>query len=129
MGFILFMFCGMLLLGGMFWYSDRKNRALFLEKLRQDWGRPPGRSYTAEQIERLSAYGRYRSAQEPFAIDRITWEDLDMDKIFARMDHTVSAPGREYLLYLLRTPMLEEGRMWERDRLIRLFAQDEEMRL
>ena len=129
MGFILFMFCGMLLLGGMFWYSDRKNRALFLEKLRQDWGRPPGRSYTAEQIERLSAYGRYRSAQEPFAIDRITWEDLDMDKIFARMDHTVSAPGREYLLYLLRTPMLEEGRLWERDRLIRLFAQDEEMRL
>lgn len=129
MGFILFMFSGMLLLGGMFWYSDRKNKGILLDRLRQDWGKPPGRTYTAEQIERLSAYGRYKSVQAPFSIDQITWEDLDMDKIFARMDHTVSAPGREYLLYLLRTPMLEEEGLWERDRLIQMFAQDGEMRL
>ena len=79
-------------------------------------------------MERLSIYGRQKARREPFFIDEITWKDLDLDRIFQRMNHTVSAPGEEYLLYLLRTPQLKEEQIWERDRLIQFFAQDTEKR-
>lgn len=129
MFFVVFTLGVLFLCGGILLYSDRKNRRLYLEQLKEGWGKPPESRYTKEQIEKLSLYGKQKSARVPSAVDGITWNDLDMDRIFTLMDRTVSAPGVEYLLYLLRTPMMEEAGIWERDRLIRMFAQDEEKRL
>lgn len=117
------------LLAGMMLHSNYKSRELFLRRARESWGKAPDVSYSREQIDDLSAYGKYKSMREPFFIDEITWRDLDMDRVFLRMNQTVSAPGEEYLLYLLRTPRLEEEPLWERDRLIRLFGENEEKRL
>lgn len=129
MFFVVFSLLVLLLFGGILFYDGRKNRKLFQEQLKKDWGKPPKTRYTKEQIERLSIYGKQKSAGIPSTIDQITWNDLDMDRIFTLMDRTVSAPGAEYLLYLLRAPMVEEAGVWERDRLIRMFAQEEEKRL
>lgn len=117
-----------LLVSGMMLYYNYKNRKLFLQQVKQSWGKVPDAVYTADQMERLSIYGRQKARREPFFIDEITWKDLDLDRIFQRMNHTVSAPGEEYLLYLLRTPRLKEEQIWERDRLIQFFAQDTEKR-
>ncbi len=118
----------MALLAAMILHSNRKNKEEFLRRVDESWGKAPDAAYSREHIERLAAYGKYKSAGEPFFIDEITWKDLDMDRVFLRMNHTVSAPGEEYLLYLLRTPKLEEGPLWERDRLIRLFGENEKLR-
>lgn len=118
----------MALLAVMILRSNRNNKEEFLRRMGESWGKAPDGSYSREHIERLAAYGKYKSAGEPFFIDEITWKDLDMDRVFLRMNYTVSAPGEEYLLYLLRTPKLEEAPLWERDRLIGLFGENEKMR-
>lgn len=118
-----------LLISGVMLYYNYKNRKLFLQRARQSWGKAPDVVYTVDQMERLSVYGKQKARREPFFIDEITWKDLDLDRIFQQMNHTVSAPGEEYLLYLLRTPRLKGEQIWERDRLIRFFAQNAEKRV
>ncbi|MBQ9612348.1 MAG: hypothetical protein IJV14_07130 [Lachnospiraceae bacterium] len=55
--------------------------------------------------ERFSHIGGYlRAHTSPFGIDDITWNDLDMDLVYKRIDQTQSAAGEEYLYYLLHTP-------------------------
>lgn len=125
MGFILSIW---FLIFGIMLYNNYKNKKLFLQRIGQSWGKIPDTVYTADQIERLSVYGKQKARCKPFSLDTITWKDLDMDRIFQRINRTVSAPGEEYLLYLLRTPRLEEALVWERDRLIQFFAQNEEKR-
>lgn len=44
-----------------------------------------------------------------FSIDDITWNDLDMDTIFTKIDHTMSLPGMQYLYYILRRPLFKEN--------------------
>lgn len=128
-GVLLLLILGMFLLyAGMIVHSNYKNRKLFLYQAEQNWGKTPDVSYTADQLERISVYGRQACGREKFYIDEITWRDLDMDRVFQQMNHTVSAPGEEYLMYLLRTPRLEENALNKRDRLAQWFAEHKEQR-
>ena len=128
-GVLLLLILGMFLLyAGMILHSNYKNRKLFLYQAEQNWGKTPDVSYTADQMERISVYGRQACCREEFYIDEITWKDLDMDRVFQQMNHTVSAPGEEYLMYLLRTPRLEEKVLKKRDRLSQWFAEQKEQR-
>lgn len=128
-GVLLLLILGMFLLyAGMILHSNYKNRKLFLYQAEQNWGKTPDVSYTADQMERISVYGRQACCREEFYIDEITWKDLDMDRVFQQMNHTVSAPGEEYLMYLLRTPRLEENVLKKRDRLSQWFAEQKEQR-
>lgn len=120
---------GMLLLAGIIMHSNLKNQERFLLHMKENWGQASEVVYSKDQIENLSVYGKCKSAKEPFYIDEITWKDLDMDRVFLRMNQTVSAPGEEYLLYLLRTPKLREEDLQKREKLMRFFSQDEEKRL
>ncbi|MCI9545642.1 MAG: DNA mismatch repair protein MutS [Lachnospiraceae bacterium] len=117
------------LLAGMIMHSSLKNREEFLRRRKESWGQASNVVYSKDQIENLSVYGKYKSVKESFYIDEITWKDLDMDRVFLRMNQTVSAPGEEYFLYLLRTPKLREEDLQKREKLMRFFAQDEEKRL
>ena len=115
-GVLLLLILGMFVLyAGMILHSNYKNRKLFLYEAKQNWGKTPDVSYTADQLERISVYGRQTCSREKFYIDEITWRDLDMDRVFQQMNHTVSAAGEEYLMYLLRTPRLEKNVLNKRD--------------
>ena len=46
-----------------------------------------------------------------------------LDEVYQVMDHTTSSVGAEYLYYLLRTPVLSEEKLKERDRLMEFFHQ------
>lgn len=62
-------------------------------------------------------------------IDDITWNDLDMDKVYQRMNHTRTSAGEEYLYHILRTPCLSGEALAEREAVIaELLAQPEERR-
>lgn len=54
-----------------------------------------------EQIPRY--YEKHRCSWQ---IDDITWNDLEMDRLYRIMDTTNSGAGEEYLYWLLRTPAL-----------------------
>ena len=57
---------------------------------------------TAERYAQVPAYYLHHPA--PFQIDDITWNDLEMDQIYQRINQCMCAAGEEYLYYLLRTP-------------------------
>jgi hypothetical protein len=66
-----------------------------------------------------------RSSSEP--LDDRTWTDLDLDSVFAAIDHTASEPGRQYLYHLLRSPRFEAEPLARLDGVARTFAAHGEM--
>lgn len=96
----------------MFQENKRKRRE-FLQKIKKSWGQIPDREYTWDKLEQTAEYFRERK-DGCFFIDDITWNDLDMDRVFMLMNQTVSSPGEDYLYYLLRTPEFGEDKLVER---------------
>ena len=69
--------------------------------------------------------------QEPdvFHIDDVTWSDLDMDRVFKRINPGLSTPGEQVLYHLLRTPAMDSAEYERRTQLIRFAEADEQERL
>ncbi len=91
--------------------------------IEERWGRPPAADYSSGSMQAISGYFYSYSEKRPekFLIDDITWNDLDMDNVFKRINNTCSTVGEEYLYKLLREPVFEEAELKERERLIEHF--------
>ena len=85
------------------------------------FGQPRKRKYTYEEFETISHYFANTLKEDEFALDDITWNDLDLDSIFLMIDNTNSSVGRDYLYKLLRTPVTSEEELKKRDALIDYF--------
>lgn len=97
----------------------RRQRQKDLLRLKAAFGKASEKQMSAERYARVpSLFLRRRPALE---IDDITWNDLEMDHLFHRMDSTMSAAGEEYLYALLRSASGETAiprasvRYWEED--------------
>ena len=62
-------------------------------------------------------------------IDDITWNDLQMDEIFIRINNTLSSCGEDVLYQILRQPQMDRNVLDERERLIAYFQTHEEERI
>lgn len=108
-------------------YEARKRRKLFLERMIASWGKIPQREYSYEELDHISQFFQQRE-KEGFYIDDITWNDLDMDRIYALINQSVSPAGDECLYELLRKPVFREEELKERQRLLEFFADKKEER-
>lgn len=108
-------------------YEDRKRRKIIRRKIRRIYGNVPEREYSPGDIETISHYFR-RKAGENFFIDDITWNDLDMDRVYMLINQTMSSPGEDVLYEMLRTPVFDKTEMDRREKLIRFFADNPEKR-
>ncbi len=91
--------------------SQQKKKDLATEAgLRSGFGQKPSKGMSAERYARVPAfYERRKGSGAPGEdLDDITWNDLDMDALYARIDCTLSAAGEEYLYALLRSPAAGE---------------------
>ncbi len=75
---------------------------LLLKKFKDNYGKAPARNYRADDLDHVGGY--YKNHHDPSQIDDITWNDLNMDGVFKRLNYCLSAAGEEYLYYMLRTP-------------------------
>lgn len=91
-----------------------------VEQLRQNWGQVPEREYTSEELESISHYARNHKNGR-FMIDDITWNDLDMERVYMLLNNTCSACGEEYLYAMLRLPEFQPETLEERERVIEFF--------
>lgn len=107
--------------------ENRRQRREFREKIAKRWGQIPDREYTWDGLEQIAGYFRARK-EKRFVIDDITWNDLDMDRIFMLINQTVSSPGEDYLYYLLRTPEFDKETLEKREKLMQFFRDNEEAR-
>ncbi|ACL74934.1 MutS-related protein [Ruminiclostridium cellulolyticum] len=95
-----------------------KNR----KQIRAQWGKAPVTKYTADIYNSVRNYFDNNKDQgESFFIDDITWNDLDMNRIFSRLNITCTDVGEEYLYNILRELLYDQNELTERDRLIEYF--------
>lgn len=92
------------------------------EYLETNWGQVPSQEYS---YEKLASIPRYYEAHKDASldVDDITWNDLDMDRIFMLLNHTESSIGEEYLYCLLRKLQYTKNSLEERNRLITFFSE------
>ena len=73
-------------------YENRKQKKRMLRKIQRIYGKVPEREYSAGDLKNISHYF-LRKKGDDFWIDDITWNDLDMDRIYMLINQTVSSPG------------------------------------
>ncbi|MGJ4851363.1 hypothetical protein ACH6CV_14060 [Bacillota bacterium Meth-B3] len=82
-------------------------------------------------LEDAAGYHRMRRAAMPDTalVDDATWDDLDMDVLFLRLNRTMSAAGREVLYDILRDTGASAEALKARDVRAQAFGRDENLRL
>ncbi len=102
--------------------TRRKLRA----RLEKAFGKAPTGSY---RLTGLSSYwDSFGRKQAAWPVDDITWNDLDMDEVFDRIDACQSNVGSGWLHAALRTPLPPE-QLVRREQLLSLWDENPELRL
>ncbi len=105
-----------------YFFYKWKNHRNMMWKIRREWGQPPEQEYGLAEFENISRYYANRRTDE-FQIDDITWNDLDMDRVFLCLNHTRSFLGESYLYYQLRTPQMKKEPLEKFERLVLWFQE------
>ena len=107
---------------------DEKNQKKRYEaRLREKYGEFPDKEYSEEDFENITRLFAYR--HKDYFVDDITWNDLNMNGMFALMDHTQSSSGAEYLYDMLRTPRLKTDEFDELEKHISFLKEEEDERV
>lgn len=107
--------------------QEKKAAADYRRKLKEQFGKAPLSKCPEEQRAHLSGYFRKHPAENQ--IDGITWSDLELDRIYDRINYTQSAEGEEYLYWLLRTPAEGEDSLSLTEPQISAMQENEEYRI
>lgn len=108
-------------------WDQRKERKWMREQLRKSFGKPGRTQYADGELNGIVRY--FEKHPKDFQIDDITWNDLNLDEIFLRMNSTCSSAGQEYLYAMLRSPSFSEKELEEREKLLAFLEADEEIRV
>ena len=98
-----------------------------LQKIRDNYASGNERVRKFEDISLLFDVLKYKIPGEIYVDDQ-TYLDLNMDKVFEKVDRTLSSPGEQYLYYILRNPILNEEKLISRNEIITFFQNHKEIR-
>lgn len=68
------------------------------------------------------------SKKGEYTLDDQTWDDLNMNKVYEKLNRTYSSLGEEVLYSMLRNPLMDGAKLEERDKLIELFKSNSNLR-
>lgn len=91
------------------------------KRISDSWGKQKEETYKAEEIKAISSYFENTKDSKKFFVDDITWNDLNMNKIFTRINNTQSSVGEEFLYDILRTPLFNESKLNMREKIVKYF--------
>lgn len=108
--------------------NEHKQQKFLMKRLEDEWGKCSETEYSSDRIESIKKF--YLTEKDDYLdVDDITWNDLDMDELFMRMNNTQCSLGEEYLYTLLRKPCFSSQELKERNRLIEFFQSHDKERL
>jgi hypothetical protein len=114
-----------LIISAVIGYRDRQRKdRIERQTLQESFGKPGCKEYPDGRLAQIQASADRHSA--PFTIDAITWNDLDLDLLYQKMDTTCSGAGEEYLYGLLRAPRIDGGSSCSEEGLVWWAAHDKE---
>ncbi len=108
-------------------YDEHNYKKRLYTRLKNSWGRPVREEYPHELMKVIEYY--YRQNNSEGDIDDITYNDLNMDTIYKRVNCTLTSIGDEYFYALLRKPVTDIKELEERERIINIFEENEEFRI
>lgn len=82
-------------------YEESKKEKLFRYRLKKEYGSVPDKEYSYERQQSLKGYFDKHAAKECL-VDDISWNDIDGERLFQRINYCNSSVGEEYLYYRLR---------------------------
>jgi len=107
-------------------YDYKKRMRYLIEKANNSFGTFSDNKFSEDELANIKKlFYRY---QKDSYIDDITASDLDIDEIFQRFNNCLSAPGREYFYYLLRSPEYNNDNLQLLERKISFFENNENER-
>ena len=80
----------------------KQNRRNLLARIRTEWGKPRDRVRKIDAIG-VSHHSRLSASGSSASLDDRTWDDLNLDEVFAALDRTESTLGQHALYHRLRT--------------------------
>ncbi|WP_418725113.1 MutS-related protein [Dysosmobacter sp.] len=109
----------------------RTSRRKTAARLRRQFGTVPEVNYFPGDMGHIRSYFDFRrdTGRDGFLLDEITWNDLEGDEVFRRINPGLTTSGEQYLYYMLRSPARDEGTWTGRRALIGLMGRDGELRL
>lgn len=108
---------------------------MFLKKrkaiLQRNFGTVPDPMYFAGDMDAIKSYYEFRKDNDldSFLIDDITWNDLNMDRIFKRINPGLTTSGEQYLYYQLRSPATHPDAYRKRKELLDMMEAFPDLRL
>jgi DNA mismatch repair ATPase MutS len=108
---------------GIFAYRKIRYYKTF-EKVRYGWGKEVKRKRDFKSIKGLFNY----IDKDSFYIDDQTWDDLDMNIVYSKVDRTHTSPGEQALYAMLRTPELSYEKLDKRKKVMDIFQNDSNLR-
>ena len=83
-----------------------KKRKL-INQLNEAFGKEPDEDYYPGDMECIRTFfdACRKDARDPFYVDETTWNDLDMNALYRRINSCQCTAGEQYLYYMLRRPM------------------------
>jgi len=111
-------------------YNNITSRCRRLENLKASFGKPPEEDDSL-QLESISRYSQYIQQHNPTQqrVDTITWNDLDMDSVFKRINTCQTSVGEEYLYHNLHNLPLNDNALTKRESLVQFFESNPDTRL
>ena len=93
-----------------------------IRQIREDWGKEKIKKRDFSEIESFYKYPtNFRQGNTGDFIDDQTWSDLNMDALYSRIERTLTNPGECILYDILRTPLLSDKVLKQRNRITQLF--------
>lgn len=92
----------------LFWgkMEENKRKQYLLNRLKSEYGSILKYEYSQERLSALKGFFLHNRGEEDY-IDDITWNDIDGERLFKRINYCYSSTGEEYLYYRLRTPRFQ----------------------
>ena len=98
-----------------------------LREIRAKWGKKENRKRKFDNMKELFSYVKEDNPEEFFINDQ-TWQDLNMDELFKELDKTLSTPGEQVFYTMLRSPLINEEKLYNRKELIEFFQKNTDTR-
>ncbi len=103
-------------------YFRRRSQRRIARILLEQWGAKPERAASEDELLGIRVNA---AALMDFDVDDITWNDLEMDRVYREANNAQTTAGDHMLYALLRRPCLTEGDLLRRQAILDWAAQDE----
>ena len=98
------------------------------ERLQKTWGKESDARIDEDEMLLIREWHSIQNSKDSFEIDEITWNDLEMDLIYKRVNATLTSAGDSVLYSMLKLLLIKHDQVKKRSAQIRALSENEEVR-